>query len=221
MSTQTLSTIKTLVRDSLNESSTTVLSDAELELIIQDGYKDVAVKTMCYEVTKTITLTAGVSVYRIPTTSQIALRVTYVDHNNRGLIKSVPNINGRIGVVTSGLGTPQTWFTWGDLLIIDPPADATSAAVSPGLTLYCSAYPAAVITTTISNIPDEFHESIYEFARAFSALKFKRWGDVANSYNTYIENLQAKRFEYVMKNPDSRSMSEVPNSVKLQIGGNK
>src|SRR3989338_6128359 len=49
MSTLTLAVIRSLVRSDLNESGTTILSDTELNAIINDGMKDVAVKGLCYE----------------------------------------------------------------------------------------------------------------------------------------------------------------------------
>ncbi len=49
MGTLTVSKVISMVRTDLNESSTTLLSDAEITIIINDGAKDICAKALCYE----------------------------------------------------------------------------------------------------------------------------------------------------------------------------
>jgi hypothetical protein len=47
--TLTITNIINNVRSALNETSTTMLSDAELTILINDGYKDICAKALSYE----------------------------------------------------------------------------------------------------------------------------------------------------------------------------
>lgn len=217
MATLTLATIRNLIRSDLNEATTTAITDTELNSIINDGYKDVSVKGMCYE--NKITLTdIPISIRMIPLSSYNIVRLNYVEYNLGasgclGLLSVMPQTIGHIPI--NGY-SPQYYFKWGNYLVIEPLPDVGTY----DLFLYASCYPAAVMTAdgdTPASLPIEFHESVYQYALAFSCLKLKRWGDAANFYNKYIENVQSKKFEYVSKYPDSRMMHELPATVT--VGG--
>ena len=53
MGTLTLSVIRNLMRSELNELTVLSISNSEIDMLINDGVKDVAIKGLCYE--KTIT----------------------------------------------------------------------------------------------------------------------------------------------------------------------
>ncbi len=220
MATLTLTLIRSMIRDELNEQNTNVLTNTELNSIINDGYKDVSVKGLGYELNKTITLVAGEHIFTIPTTTAVAFKVNYLDHDADGALRIDPANVGFVqqGAISSGQGTPSGYFQWGrQHVVIDPLADA--AAVSATTTAYCSCYPAAVMSSdsdTPASLPAEFHESVFDFAVAFAALKLKRWQDFGLAYNQYISNVQRKRFEYFHKVADRRTAREVPDSVTVE-----
>jgi hypothetical protein len=220
MATLTLSLIRSMVRDELNEQNTNVLTNTELNSIANDGYKDVAVKGLGYELTKTITTVDGEKIFTIPTTTAVAFKVNFLDHNADGATCIDPRNVGfhKVGDITSGKGTPGYYFQWGrHHVILDPPCDTTAASATT--TAYCSCYPAAVMSAdgdTPASLPAEFHESVFEFTVAFAALKLKRWMDFGLAYNRYISNLQRKRFEYFHKVSDKRIAREVPDSVTVE-----
>jgi len=224
MATLTLSTIRSLIRDELSESSTVVLSDAELNILANDGYKDVAVKSLCYE--------NKISFDNIATTQKIVplvfstnhiIRVNYVEYKSG----TTQGGWGMLGVLPQTIGhskidgnAPQYWFQWGDYLIVEPITDAATY----DLAVYASCYPAAAMsndTDTPTNLPAEFHECVYMFALAFAALKLKRWGFASHAYSRYIADVQRKRMEYIAKYPDGRFDHELPEIVTREATGGR
>ena len=219
MATMTLGTIRNLTRSDLNETTTTMLSDTELNSIANDGYKDTAVKGLCYE-NKITKDNIAASEKVISLISSNVVRVNYVEYKSgtteggKGLLCALPQM---VGYVTINANVPQYWFQWGPYLIIEPLPDAGTY----DLAVYASCYPAAVMSAdgdTPANLPIEFHECVYYFTLAFAALKLKRWADAANAYNKYTTSVQQKRSEYIMKYPDGRLSHEIPESVEVGRG---
>ena len=219
MGTLTLLTMRNLLRSDLNESSTTMLIDAELDKFINDGYKDVAIKGLCYEnkiAFDNIPVTQKV-VPLLPATNRI-FRVNYVEYKTGategglGLLAVLPQTVGRVPINSSA---PQYWYQWGDSLIIEPLPDAGTY----DLAVYAACYPAAVMSADgdlATSLPAEFHECVYLFALAYASLKLGRWSDAANTYNRYLADIQRKRMEYIMKFPDQRISQYLPDSVTLE-----
>ena len=225
MGTLTLSTIRSLIRSDLNESSTTLLSNTELNSLVNDGYKDTAVKGLCYEKKITFSNIATQKIIALDFATNRILRVNYVEYKSGsteggwGLVGILPQAIGHCDLeyvnVTNGTGTPQFWYQWGDYLVIEPLPDVNSY----DLEVYASCYPDAVVSSDsglLTYLPVEFHECAYLFALSFAALKLKRWGDAANAYNRYIVEVQRKRNEYIMKYPDGRFDHELPDNVTME-----
>ena len=217
MATLTLSTIRNLVRSDLNERSTTSLTNTELNAIINDGYKDVAAKALCYE-NKLTKSNIPVSVRMIPLASDNVIKVNYVEYDLGtsclGLMEILPTALGHVPI--DGY-TPQFWFQWGDYLVIEPLPDAGTY----DLFVYASCYPSAVMSSdsaTPSDLPIEFHEDVYFFAKAFANLKLKRWADFAVAYNAYITDIQIKKAKYITKYPDTRALHTLPQNVEIKSG---
>lgn len=218
MGTLTLATIRNLVRTDLNESTTTMLSAAELNSIINDGYKDVAVKGLCYENKITMDNIAIGKIVSLRDQSPKVIRVNYVEYKSGttqggvGMLAALPQAFGYAPTNTS---VPHYWFQWGQDLVIDPIPDAATY----DLAIYAACLPSTVLSAdadTCSVLPLEFHECVYLFTVAFAALKLRRWADSAMFYNKYIISVQQKRAEYVMKYPDGRLSHELPDNVSMQ-----
>ena len=223
MATLTLSTIRSLIRSELNESTTTALTDTELNSIINDGYKDVSAKGLCYENKIAFNNIAAQKIVPLVFATNHILRVNYVEYKSGttqggwGMMRVVPQTIGHMKIDGS---TPQYWYQWGDYLYVEPVPDVATY----DLEVYASCYPAAVLSgdsDTPTNLPSEFHESVYLFAVAFAAFKLKRWGDAANAYNRYIIDIQRKRNEYVTKYPDGRFAHELPDHVTMEAQGGR
>ena len=219
MGTLTVAKIISMVRSDLNETTTTMLSDAELTIQINDGYKDTCVKGLCYE-NKIAKNNIATSQKVISLVGDNVIRVNYVEYKTgtteggKGMIGILPQAVGYIPINTN---VPQYWFQWGQYLIVEPLPDAATY----DLAVYAACYPSAVLVATsadlpASNLPAEFHECVYLFTLAFAALKLRRWGDAAMAYNKYIVAVQQKRMEYVMKYPDGRASHELPDNVTMQ-----
>lgn len=218
MGTLTVTNIINNVRSALNETATTMLSNAELTILINDGYKDICAKALAYE--KKITkdnISASQKV--ISLVGENIARINYVEYKSgtteggKGMICVLPQAVGHIPISTNA---PQFWFQWGEYLVLEPLPDAATY----DLAVYATCYPSAVLVATsadlpASDLPAEFHEDVYYFTLAFASLKLKRWADAATAYNRYIVDIQTKRVQYIMKQADIRMTHELPESVTI------
>ena len=218
MGTLNLLTIRNLVRSDLNESTTTMLADSELNSAANDGYKDVCAKGLCYENKLTFDNIAAEKIVSL--VGNNVIRVNYVEYKTGatqggiGMLGILPQVVGREKVDTN---TPRQWFQWGQYLIIEPLPDVATY----DLAVYAACYPATVMSADgdlPASIPAEFHECILYFTIFAAALKLRRWADAANAYNRYIADIQRKRAEYVMKYPDGRLSHSIPDSVEERRG---
>jgi hypothetical protein len=220
MGTLTLTTMRSLIRAALNESSTTSITNTELNAAINDGYKDVCAKTGCYEKLITIpNIASGVRL--VPLTyaavSNYVMRVNYVEYYKTtsdtpygyGLPQVYPQTFGHMPIDTY---VPQFWFQWGNYLSIETVPDVATYDIY----VYAACYPSTVLSGDSdlpSCAPAEFHEAIWFFATAFIAMKLKRWADCAVFYNKYIDSIQPRKYEYVMKFPEGRVYHDLPANV--------
>lgn len=215
MATLTFASIRTLIRDEMNEQSTVRLTDTELGRIVNDAYKDVCVKALAYE--KKITKTNISSAERIISlVGENVIRVTYVEYDiGTGCIGMVNALPNTVGYSSINDYTPQYWFQFGEYLIVEPIPDAGTY----DLYVYASCYPASELSADAdlpSNLPSEFHECIYDYGMAMSNIKFSRWGSMTAGYNYYHQMISAKQAEYIRKTPDVRKFRTIPDQVVMQ-----
>jgi hypothetical protein len=209
----TVGDIITLVKDTLNEPDTTSLTATEFLALVNDGYNDVATKGQCYERRITLNnIASGQSFINLY--SYYVFKVNYVEYYtaNKGIVCVLPNAIGYMGIPDN---TPQYWFQWGNVLVVEPLPDVSTYE----LYVYASCYPPSAITLTTSTLdylPEEFHECVFDYVLAFACLKLKRWGDFVFFYNKYIETLQIKKAEYIKNAPDMRVYHMVPDNVVVK-----
>lgn len=224
MATLTLATIRNLVRSNLNITATSTLSDTELNIIINDGYKDVACKSLAYEV-KIAKSNIAVGERLVSLVGSNVIKVNYVEYlsgttqGGWGLVKALPQSFGHNDIdpvnLTNYYGPPRYWFQWGEYIAIDPIPDVSTYDLS----VYASCYPAAVIsgdTAVPTSLPTEFHDCIALFATAFSALKLRRWRDMSIFYNIYISTISQLTSEYIKRYPEGRLAYTVPTTVTMK-----
>jgi hypothetical protein len=111
---------------------------------------------------------------------------------------------------------PQFWFPWGDKIIVEP----VSNAYQYYLTAYYADYPSSEMTSDSdepSDLPEEFQESVVDFAIAFMWLKLKKYRRFAEAYNAYINNLKARQRLYLTSKADTRNMRKIPDRVRVLI----
>lgn len=220
MATLSLVTMRNLIRSNLNELTTSVLSDAELNSIINDAYKDVSSRGFCYE-NKITKSNIPASVKLIPLVSDNVVRVHYVEYDLatsgcRGMIEILPTVVGHVSINDY---TPQYWFQWGNFLVVEPLPNVATY----DLFIYASCYPATVLSADgdlPSSVQPEFHEVILNLATAMAALKLKRWGDTSLYYNDYVDNIQLRKYDYITKAVDYRVSLEIPGNVIVDSGTN-
>lgn len=237
----TLGNMRAYVQSELNDTSGVILLSADIDRVLNDGYRDVAVKSKCIEkmvmkrtiensnfvsapgmVVSYISLVGYDELIFENTTdiewediSAIEWQVVYTTGTppNRTLIKMTPAMIGHVGL--DGV-IPQFWFQWGDQIFIEPlPEDVYV------LKVYYADYPESIYTGDALqcdgdipfDLPEEFRQSVPEYALYVLSAKLKRWNQVAYYYNTYIRNLVGRKELYTAQHPDTRFGHELPNTV--------
>jgi hypothetical protein len=208
----TLATMRNLIRSSLNESTTTSFTDAELNTILNSGYVDVAVKGLCYErqISKT---DISSSIRMIPIATDNIIKINQVEYDFgsgcRGMLQVFPQTIGHTLIDTY---VPQYWFRWNDYLTVEPLPDAGTY----DLNIYAACYPTTAMSAdgdTAALLPLKFQECVYMYGIAFALFKLSRWADAIMAYNKYIESVQSKKFEYIIRPIEDRNTHELPARV--------
>lgn len=207
-----LSDIRDRVRSVLNETTATFWADAQLNRFINDGERDVAIKTCCLENIDAATTTSGSRLVAFA-----GYGVNYAEYipasgNPIGLVKIMPKQLGR--VPTNGT-TPQYWLTWGSSVVIDPIPAATH-----NLNLYVSDYPLAEMSndTDEPSIPADCHELITQFAIYRALLRDRKFARAAGFYSVYINNVNAAHTIFVQKYRDRLISLKLPDRVETADG---
>ncbi len=212
MSILNLGTIRTLVRSNLNETTTTPITDTELNSIANDGYINVAVKGLCYE-QKIAVNNIPSNVDLIPLDGYNIVRVNYIEYSSPDLPLAMMSVNPQtIGHMVIDGSSPQFWFQWGNYVKIEPLPDTSTY----DLNLFVSCYPAIPMiadTDVPSLIPAEFHECVFLYTLAFSCMKLRRWNDAINYYNRFTESIQKEKSEYYSKFAEVRANLDLSNKV--------
>jgi hypothetical protein len=202
-----LADLRYRVRDLLNESGTSFITDAMLNRWLNDGERDVAIKSLCYEREYAITTTANTR--SVSVTCVKTLGVEYIPSTGSrvGLGKITPRMVGHLELTGT---TPQYWFPWGDKICIEPIPQTT----------YNLAYVAILPTAEMSadtdepEIPESFIPWIIQYAYIRGLIRDKKYATAAKAYKRYMEEMQYARNNIIKKYADVRHDFEIPNSVE-------
>lgn len=130
-----------------------------------------------------------------------------------GNIKSNPTVFGWYGINNYA---PKFWFQWGNFFAVDPLPDA-----SYSLILYEADAPSAALTGTTSvpsELPAEFQTLLVDFACYVLSLKLKKWKQAARYYNKYINDLNKKRRDFLLRKADEKKRRVLPDQVVYSDG---
>ena len=198
-----LSDLRTRVRTLVNESSSsTFLTDTILNRFLNDGERDVAIKTGCLE---NIDTAATVAATRLVQFSGI--KVKSVEYANVALQKITLK---HFGHLWPGTTTPRGWTQWGGAILIEPiPAAANT------LTLVVADYPQQEMSSDTDEpvVPSAFHEDIVQYAIFRYHLMDRKYQQASLVYNEYIKSIQTKKAMLAAQQPDTRIISQIPDVV--------
>jgi len=204
-----LSDIRNRVRDTLNESTALFWTDAELNRFINDGERDVAIKSLCLESILSKTTTAStrtIDIYRVK-----VLHIEYIPASGTpiGLVKIIPKQLGHLNLNTT---IPQYWFPWAKKIGIEPLPDAAY-----DLNVYVASLPTIEMSadTDEPQIPDEFQELIIQYAIWKALCKDGLFQGVADIYNDYIYRLQFIRENIIRRYSDNKYEFKIPDKVSI------
>ena len=143
--------IEASVRAALGSPGGDLVSFKTIVDSINDGYKDIALKSTCVEIKEEITLRIGERIYFVG--SSIVSDLTINDNGQEtSLFKVSPEMIGYLSCQVNQVQNnvtystrPQYWFQWGNYIAIDPiPEDAlvyTGSSPTQTIYIYYSTYP--------------------------------------------------------------------------------
>ena len=194
----TLSTVRTIVRENLEEPSARAWTDAELDRWINEGCRDIARITECLRASTTVAVTGGTQTYTGPTD---IVRIYRVQWEPTGSTQKYPLEPREINTLDSvwwtsqsiSTGTPQFFYTWGF-----PPSVTIGLYPTPtvngNLRVFYARLSADVTNgATTLDIPEGWHDAVAEYAtyRALRRARDPRWQESYARYTETASNLMA------------------------------
>lgn len=228
-----VTSMESLIRSELNESTTVRISSTEILNAINDGYTFVATRGLCYEKDTLIVTTSGSAVFPRPGLKVKAIEMTGYDgyiyfadddmvwtDDDMTFYKTAATaltdismacvLPTNIGYLVEKGTAPQHWFNWGEYIVVSPTPDNRYI-----LKVYYADYPTALtLSTDELLIPKEFHRCVVDFAESMLCIKLRRWTEVAVLYNKCTSGIQKAMGEYIKRVPDIRALREMPTEVK-------
>jgi len=234
-----LSQMRALVRSTLNEFGSYVISDTDLDSLINDGYRDVAYKSACIQdclEKDPIVNSRYVEVgdCKVDYVELIIYDENDVETSRRTLMKITPTL---IGYAPNDDDYPQFFFQWGRHICLEPLPITSDCS----LLIYVSGFiPEEFVLVDESlnwvvsendeeiyatgslmveddevpfALPPEFCESIVLHAAAFAMMKLRRWTEAAMLYNAYITDIKFKKDKYITVVSTKRSDTLIPDTV--------
>lgn len=205
-----LSDIRTRLRSLLNEPVFILWTDEELDRLINDGERDIAIKTGCIESIDAVTTTASSRLVQVS-----GYRAKYVEYvPGSGRPKGLARVNLRqFGYLDTNGATPQYWCQWGRHLLIHPlPDDAYN------LNVYMADWPQVELSADADTpeIPADFHNLIPAYGHWKALLKQRKFGSSGAAYQDYIGALQRSRAQLVERWPDTRADLRIPDRIEIR-----
>ncbi len=200
------SDIKTQVRNLLDEATAAQWTDAEINLWINDGQRDIAAKAGCYEAIQPVATVSGSRLVPF-----VGHKVTHVEYLAGGTIKPLglqritPQHLGHIDL--HGVVTPQYYFQWGTDICIEPiPAGVHN------LNFYVLQWPDYEMSDTTDEplIPIKFHENILPFVLFMARIKSKQYSLSGSDYSRYLTDLQRLIDGYLVRMPTRYIDMKIP-----------
>lgn len=222
----TVTNMEAALRSEMNQTSTTILTAANILAAINDGQKEVASRALCKEVEDTVVTDAGsclvkFSGYRVNQVSVVSVdpgvsfsdstavefagtgptwtedpAVTYI---NKGIPCIMPtNVGGNIFPKGS---SPAAWFNWGRYVYLYP-----TPLVRYVMRLYVADYPTAALVNAGDSlsVPSEFMPCVLDWAKFALSMKLRNWRKASQYYNIYATNLMEKKAAFEKRKVEDR-----------------
>lgn len=212
-----LTDFRTHARDLLNESTAGKFTDAILNRWANDGERDVAIKTLCYENITQITTAVDTRMTTVPAADYYQInKVLHVEENSGllGLIKINPLMLGHLDLNGN---SPQFWFPWGKAVGIEP-LDPTNTYT---LNVYASCIPVLEMSgsTDEPTIPVAGHQLILQYMYYRGLIRARMFAKAAKIYSDYIVSAQALRDDVIEKYKNIVAEVKIPDKVVAVRGG--
>lgn len=233
----TVTNMEAAIRSEMNQTSTVLLTAAEILAAINDGQKEVASRALCKEVEDTVVTDAGsclvkFSGYRVRQVSVVSVdagigfsdsaavefagsgptwtedpAVTYI---NIGIPCILPT---NVGEFKYKGAHPAGWFNWGQYVYLYP-----TPLVRYVLRLYVADFPTAALVNAGDSlsIPSEFMPCVLDWAKFALSMKLRNWRKASQYYNIYAANLMEKKAVFEKRNAEDRLMKTQPDKVVIQ-----
>lgn len=208
----TLTEARSAVRDLLHDHAGLLADDAVVDAWLDQGQKDVAALTLCYQRIATFRNTdspqafmAGKRGYGFAAAIGGGglgitdhLRVLHVKSAGVPLMLWTPTMIGWADTQTRGGGTPDYYYEFANLFHLAPYPDAAFLASIFVVELTYGARPADWISGA-SVLPEAFDQLPIWFAATRVAMQRRHWPLVAQWYAYYLQGIESARLTSLMQ----------------------
>lgn len=153
-------------RNKYNSLGDSFWSDQELLDLFTDACTEIAQETLCIERTYTTTTVAGTQEYDFPTNTIAIKRVTYNGQKLKKISFREDDAITGLNQASTTRGTPSYYSQWNYTLALRPLPDAAYT-----LKIYAYNEPAALVITSVLEVPTVFHMRLIDYVLAEMAAK--------------------------------------------------
>jgi len=203
-----LGNLRTRIRDLLNEDSADFWTNAQIDRLINDAERDIAMHGQCIN-----NIDAATTVINTRTVAFAGYNVLHVEYSTAGL--GLPEIlPNQLGRITPDGATPQKWFENGSSVGIDPLPDAAYP-----LNLYIADYPTSEMAAdaTEPQIPEHFQLLIVLHAYGNALKKEKRIQQATQVLGMYNNELMFTRADIIEFQSESKGEYASDRSASRSI----
>jgi hypothetical protein len=158
---------RTLFRLWTNETNTTVLSNANIDLFCQSGQEALNLDTYYHRTDSTsdITLVAGTQEYALPAD---CIDIIFLKHNGVTLKKTSMSEMQKAGLdwTTISNGVPEKYYLNGNKIGFVPAPNAAAVAAAANPVFRYVSTPTEFSSTAFNLLPSQFHRLVLYFAVA-------------------------------------------------------
>lgn len=214
--------IETYARSKYNATGDTFFTSAEIQFYIYQAELELFNEShgICQGLFTTTT-TQGIRQYAFPTQTRVIKRVEFI--NLAGIANKLEPITFReddaltlVNVASTTMGTPQFYTVFNYNIYLRPIPDTTAC----GITVYSYNEPQLVTSTTVLDIPTNFHMDLVDFV-VFQMYMKDKDPVMAGAFGTLWEKakLRVKRFVQKQKRGDAFTIVQNEDNLAVTLTG--
>ncbi len=190
----------TEVRSLLNEATAAFYTDVQIQNWLQQGARDLSLKTRCVEADATISVVTSTLNYAVPTDAFVIHSILNAA-TGIALTKILPPKAGHI-VDSASAAIPLYWWLFNDKIWLTPLASGSSTLT----VLYSKT------TETVTDIPDEYRIELINYATSRALIRNEQAIEALAVMNMYNNHVQFARLDVIERGTMSIDELTLPDT---------